>query len=92
VNWFAKAVALTLAALVMTAPMRACADCDDAHGADGAPECVCVCACHTVPALADQGSVISLAGLDTSRLCVAADTFFVGDLLPADIYRPPAAS
>jgi hypothetical protein len=82
---------LTLAALVMTAPMPASADCDDAHEADCAPECVCACACCTVTALADQGPATSLASPEISRLCVAADTF-VGDLLPADIFRPPPAS
>mgnify|MGYP001407128373 CR=1 FL=1 len=91
-NWFAKAVTLALAAVVMAAPVTASVDCDDAHkAADCTPACVRVCACHTVSALADHGPVTSLASPSTSRLCVAADTF-VGNLLPADIFRPPVAA
>lgn len=84
-----KAVAIAVIALFLIAPTLASADCDDAHESDCVEECVCLC--QAGAAIAHNDSTPGLATLDTSRLCVAADTF-VGDLLPVDIFRPPAAS
>lgn len=86
-----KAFAIAVTALFLIAPTLASADCDDANETDCAPVCVCVRTCHTVAALPARGPATSLATLDTWRLCFAVDTF-IGDLLPADIFRPPVAS
>jgi len=76
-------------ALFLISPTLASADCDDAHESDCATECVCLC--HAGETISNDDSTIGLAVPDAARLCVAADTF-AGTLLPADIYRPPAAS
>lgn len=88
-NWFVRIVVLTLAALVLTAPISPSSDCDQSHDEDCTS--TCVCACHSVMPFADAGSIPGLASPTISDLCIAGDTF-VDNLLPVDIFRPPAAA
>jgi len=84
-----KAFAIAAIALFLVASALASANHDHAHETDSASESVCLC--HAGAAIAHDDSTHGLATLDTSRLCAASDTF-VGNLLPADIFRPPIAT
>lgn len=84
-----KIVRLVLVALFLAMALSVSTDCDHALASHTDADCACFCCVgaelpHPDPALVTISS-------NPARLRIAAD-LFVGDLLPADIFRPPAVA
>jgi hypothetical protein len=90
VNMFARAVALVVLTMFLVAPVSASAACDDDHQS-GEHATVCVCVCCTPTAFATDMSA-ALVSLPAKGRLWAVVTIMTGMLLPADIFRPPAAA
>ena len=85
-----RAVAMVVLALFLTAPASALADCDDDHQSDEHPAvCDCFCCTETVFANDAPAALMLLPAKGSVHAGVVAMT---GMLLPADIFRPPAAA